>query len=442
MIAGLNPTDTRIADGQGATTPQATDGGEFAALLQPLSPRPAGTGSSAESEGASPAQPTDAVELTPLAPGAELRQTTEPSTPAPAAAGLGLTASRRPTDANAGRDAPADEAPGDGLRSADSGKPLPPAGNTLQPPASLPVSGREDLPAPVELAVADGPAAGALPGPLPQPAIPQNSLRNNGPAPSRGMPVDTAVAATRPAVATAAALEPRSLTQAADNLSLADDSLPAQSQSQLSSGGLVTATGTATPGGQGAAHTALASALVDTDAGASFATSASGEAAGRPTQDAPGAERVPRLPIQQFAGQPGWGEEVRSNLQWLSRHGIHRAELQLHPAELGSIDVRITTENDQASVVFFAANRTARELLEAELPRLRELFSQAGVELTQADVSEQRNGEAWGSGQSEHDSGHSSTLKKSVVSADSGNEAVGSLTVDTSGAQHLIDYYI
>jgi flagellar hook-length control protein FliK len=168
----------------------------------------------------------------------------------------------------------------------------------------------------------------------------------------------------------------------------------------------------------------------------------------RPLTDRPGGElvqgdRTPRLVMQQFAGQPGWGEEIQGKLQWLSRGGIHRAELQLHPAELGSIEVRITAEQDQTSVVFVAANRTARELLEAELPRLRELFSQAGMELGQAEVSDRESGDGEFAAREEtHDGRHSSTARRGAEAAETPMQEANLLSMGVRGDRGVIDYYI
>jgi flagellar hook-length control protein FliK len=166
------------------------------------------------------------------------------------------------------------------------------------------------------------------------------------------------------------------------------------------------------------------------------------------TERAPGdlttADRGPRLAMQQFAGQAGWGEEIQGKLQWLSRQGMQRAELQLHPAELGSIDVRISSENDQTSVVFLAANRSARELLEAEIPRLRELFSQVGVELGQVDVSDRQAGDRqqFATRDESYDGDHNSAVKQNPGEADTESGESSLPAVGGDSGSGMIDYYI
>jgi flagellar hook-length control protein FliK len=68
---------------------------------------------------------------------------------------------------------------------------------------------------------------------------------------------------------------------------------------------------------------------------------------------------------------------------------VSRAELRLHPAHLGPIDVSVTVHNDEVNVSFNATHPATREALESSLPRLRELLGDAGLSLGNASVSQQ-----------------------------------------------------
>jgi flagellar hook-length control protein FliK len=71
----------------------------------------------------------------------------------------------------------------------------------------------------------------------------------------------------------------------------------------------------------------------------------------------------------------------------------------LNPPNLGPLEVRLTLQQDQASVVFSAQQVAVRDALEAALPRLRELLEQQSLQLVQADVEDpggQRGGRAGG----------------------------------------------
>src|SRR5690606_2998498 len=57
--------------------------------------------------------------------------------------------------------------------------------------------------------------------------------------------------------------------------------------------------------------------------------------------------------------------------------------------ELGAVEVRIHTEDDRTSISFSAQTSSAREAIEASLPRLRELLAGGGLQLAHSEVSQQ-----------------------------------------------------
>lgn len=83
-------------------------------------------------------------------------------------------------------------------------------------------------------------------------------------------------------------------------------------------------------------------------------------------------------------------------LRWLSEAGVQEARLQLHPKELGAIDIRIRVEHQTASVWFGADHPAARAALEATLPQLRERLAADGLQLGQAEVGSQSQSPAQG----------------------------------------------
>ena len=93
--------------------------------------------------------------------------------------------------------------------------------------------------------------------------------------------------------------------------------------------------------------------------------------------------------LQTPAGQPGWDVEVGNRIRWMVGQNNSGLELRLNPAELGSVEVKLSSEGERTNVTFFAANPAAREALEAALPRLREMFADSGMQLANADVSDQ-----------------------------------------------------
>lgn len=99
---------------------------------------------------------------------------------------------------------------------------------------------------------------------------------------------------------------------------------------------------------------------------------------------------------------PDLPAQLGERLHWLAGNGVQEARLQLHPHDLGSIDVQIRIEARGASVWFAADHAAARGALESALPQLRERFAADGLQLGQAQVSAQSS--AWTFGDSSRQS--------------------------------------
>ncbi len=85
-----------------------------------------------------------------------------------------------------------------------------------------------------------------------------------------------------------------------------------------------------------------------------------------------------------------WQTEFSNRVTWLARAGGNQtAEIRLNPANLGPIEVRVVMKDDQATITFTAQHGMVREAIEASLPRLREMFSGSGLQLANANVSDQ-----------------------------------------------------
>jgi flagellar hook-length control protein FliK len=97
---------------------------------------------------------------------------------------------------------------------------------------------------------------------------------------------------------------------------------------------------------------------------------------------------VPGQPVQ--VNHPGMSEAVVDKVMWLSSQNLKSAEIQLDPAELGRMEVRIELNKDQAAqVTFISANASVRDQLEGQVHRLRELFAQQGMNQLDVNVSDQ-----------------------------------------------------
>ncbi|HJH18793.1 MAG TPA: flagellar hook-length control protein FliK [Pseudomonas lactis] len=92
--------------------------------------------------------------------------------------------------------------------------------------------------------------------------------------------------------------------------------------------------------------------------------------------------------------QSGWTEEVVNRVMYLSSANLKSAEIQLQPAELGRLDIKVNmTADQQAQVNFMSGHAVVREALESQSGRLREMFAQQGMGQVDVNVSDQSRGQ-------------------------------------------------
>lgn len=86
-------------------------------------------------------------------------------------------------------------------------------------------------------------------------------------------------------------------------------------------------------------------------------------------------------------GTPAWDQALGQKIVWMAQGGEQSATLTMNPPDLGPMQVVLSISNNQASVDFMSAQPEVRQALENALPRLREMMSESGVQLGQANVS-------------------------------------------------------
>lgn len=209
------------------------------------------------------------------------------------------------------------------------------------------------------------------------------------------IPADTGVPA--PDGTPAAAPLAGNLRRTANPLRTADDgpASPPTGPATTIRDAATTATGTPLTGAANASpvHTPPAALPgVDAVAAPQAATSLPGSpsvahatapAAGTPTPP-------PTTLLQAPVGTPAWQQELGQQLIRLGRHGDHQVRLQLHPAELGTLQVHLHFHHDHAQAQFLAAHAQARDAIQQALPQLREAFAQHGIALGEAMVGQQQ----------------------------------------------------
>ncbi|MDH5436796.1 MAG: flagellar hook-length control protein FliK, partial [Gammaproteobacteria bacterium] len=87
--------------------------------------------------------------------------------------------------------------------------------------------------------------------------------------------------------------------------------------------------------------------------------------------------------------QQGWDQAMGHRVVWQINQKIESADIRLNPAHLGPLEVKIKMTDEGANVTFSSHHGVVRDALEAALPKLREMLEGQGINLANADVSEQ-----------------------------------------------------
>lgn len=99
------------------------------------------------------------------------------------------------------------------------------------------------------------------------------------------------------------------------------------------------------------------------------------------------AQRLP--PIQTPVGQGrAWAQALGQRVTMMQAQGMERAEVRLHPPNLGPLEIRLSMSQEQTQLTLSSQHAVTREALESALPRLREMLQEQGIELGDATVTD------------------------------------------------------
>jgi len=150
--------------------------------------------------------------------------------------------------------------------------------------------------------------------------------------------------------------------------------------------------------------------------------------------------------------QSGWSEEVVNRVMYLSSANLKSAEIQLQPAELGRLDIKVNMSADQPTQIsFISAHAGVRDALEGNMPRLRDMLQQQGLGQADVTVSDQARGWA-GQGQGaqqQQQQAHKGSGSGGSLSGDSEDDlSVGAVSEASAAAStsvvvgsSAVDYY-
>jgi|GEM_PF-602987 len=131
-------------------------------------------------------------------------------------------------------------------------------------------------------------------------------------------------------------------------------------------------------------------------------------------------------------GQPQWSQAVGEKVLWLAAQNVSSAEINLHPKDLGPMQVRVSVNQEQTTVSFTSQHAVVREVLDQNLNRLRDMFSEQGLNLVNVDVSDKSFSRQQGDAQDQKGHGTANDVAQDEETA---------VAMSAIVQQRLVDHY-
>ncbi|WP_232576848.1 flagellar hook-length control protein FliK [Photobacterium carnosum] len=143
------------------------------------------------------------------------------------------------------------------------------------------------------------------------------------------------------------------------------------------------------------------------------------------------------------------GEEVHERINMMMAKNLKYVDIRLDPPELGKLHIKLSINQDQASVQFTVNNHQTRDIIEQAMPRLREMLQQQGLQLAQSSVQQDNSQQSSGhqSNNSTHSQSHSGQSSSLRVMSEDGSSLTesdpGDLPISMLVTKHKdqVDYY-
>lgn len=99
---------------------------------------------------------------------------------------------------------------------------------------------------------------------------------------------------------------------------------------------------------------------------------------------------IVEIPVRQPVGHADWAKSIGDKMMMMVSRNMKVANIRLDPPNLGLMEVKITIGQDQQTQVNFVSQHAqVRDVLEAEIPRLRQMMEEQGINLLDVNVSDQ-----------------------------------------------------
>jgi len=134
-----------------------------------------------------------------------------------------------------------------------------------------------------------------------------------------------------------------------------------------------------------------------------------------------------------------FADAVKDKVMIMINQKLQQFDITLDPPEFGNMQVRVNLQGEQAAVNFVVQNQQAKEALEQNMHKLKEMLAEQGVDVGGANVeqqSQQKNNEDHEAGQESHNSSRTTGQEQEQNNVE---HALSAKLFDSSATG--VDYY-
>jgi flagellar hook-length control protein FliK len=128
---------------------------------------------------------------------------------------------------------------------------------------------------------------------------------------------------------------------------------------------------------------------------------------------------------------------VKEKVMVMINQKIKQLEIRLDPPELGSMHVKLNLQNEQAAVNFVVQNQQAKEALEQNMGKLKEMLADSGVDVGDANIEQRSQQSEDESEFSQHQGENKDEINNDVLGGEMSLSAANLYKASASG----VDYY-
>ena len=132
-----------------------------------------------------------------------------------------------------------------------------------------------------------------------------------------------------------------------------------------------------------------------------------------------------------------FSKSVKEKVMVMVNQKLQFAEIRLDPPELGNMHVRVNLQNEVAAVQFLVQNQQAKEALEQQMGKLRDMLSESGVDVGDAHVAQQERQ----FGQSSENGDSNGRFASQEAEEESLDEMTANMHTVVKGSAVGVDFY-